>query len=114
MSMNNGMLYLVRRNGTEIQFLCRIPSIKQFVRNANPHDLGLTWTDTRRAIETIEANKMEWEPYAEPGDIASILKLWKDRGKNFGVGLKPTPKFEINTTGRKQTYRHELRRRFLP
>lgn len=107
---NNGMLYLIRRDGSEIQFLCRISFIKKFIRNVNPHEIGLKLSEAKRAAETIEINKMDWEPYAEPGDIQEIINKWKLKGKNFEVGLKPTPKFEINISKRKQTFDHELRR----
>lgn len=109
--MSNGMLYLVRRDGTGIQFLCGV-KVREFTRGADPQTFGLPMDVAKRASDAVAANRMDWEPYAEPGTPETIVENWKRRGKNFATSKARLKSALDRPAGSRQTKSHSLRRFF--
>ncbi len=96
----NCQLYLIKRDGSDIRFICPIQHESCFEKNPTISDAIIK--------DLVHQNRMNWELYVEEGSIESIVEKWEKRGKKFKSN-KHKPVIPAKTSNRTITKKISLK-----
>lgn len=77
----NCYVYMLRRGGGEIKFLCKANCKTKFERNPDINKLNIDYKIKDLVKSAVEQNKLLWELYAEAAKSEEeIIENWAKRG----------------------------------